>query len=100
MDIKLLLLWSALGGITPDLIRLVKAGDSGAPTYLKSWFFWISFVILALLGMVAAYLMPATSEKQAFAFGFSAPEILSRLAAKHDVDRVAGDHSLRTWWAG
>jgi len=98
MDVKLLL-WSALGGITPDLTRLVKAGALGAPSYLKSWFFWVSFIILALLGVAAAYLMPATNEKQAFAFGFSAPEILSRLAAKQDADRKVGDFTLRTWWA-
>ena len=43
------------GGALPDLLRLIKARNTGAPAYLGTGFFWCMWVVLILLGGVVAY---------------------------------------------
>ena len=94
-----------LGGVIPDVLRLIKGRHDGAPGYLKEWFFWVMFAVLVLIGGLAAYCGQATGAKEAVAFGFAAPEIISRAFGGSDADRGAPSGSgtnvfrkIRSWW--
>lgn len=93
-----------LGGALPDLLRLFRGRHEGAPAWLKTWFFWIMGIGLVLLGGVVAYFSAPSTWPAAIALGFSAPEILSRLAGGGDADMAAEDsepflNRVRRWWA-
>lgn len=95
-----------LGGILPDLLRLIKGRHDGAPGYLKDWFYWVMSAVLVLIGGLAAYYGQATGAKEAIAFGFAAPEIISRAFGGSDADRGAPRggganivRKIRSWWA-
>jgi hypothetical protein len=124
MTITTLIALGCVGGLLPDVIRLVKnRGNSAVPDYLKAPMFWIGFILLVAIGGFAAWLLGAQDLKQAVAFGYAAPELLSNLGAEpkgagqkkapEDVDRTrrAGDidrtprtkarrepFNLRRWW--
>jgi hypothetical protein len=90
-----------IGGLLPDVIRFVKGRFRGSfPGYLKRPMFWFGLLLLIALGGFAAWLLGASDAKQAIAYGFGAPELLSKLASKpvSDADRKLG-FSLREWWA-
>jgi hypothetical protein len=59
------------------------------PAYFKSPMFYVSLILLALLGGFSAWLLGAADVKQAVAYGFGAPEIISRVLGKigGNVDR-------------
>src|SRR5687767_6313449 len=94
------LAFGGIGGILPDVLRIVAARYDGPPKYLSSLFFWVSLVILVVLGGVTALAIRPTDMVAAFAVGFGAPEIISRVLAR------PGDRSpdaplltqLRSWW--
>src|SRR6185436_11386765 len=89
------------GGLLPDILRIVKSRYEGAPTYLRTAYFWFCLILLAGLGGLATYLVKPTALVEALAVGFSAPEILSRLLSK-PTDRSASQDfvdNLRAWWA-
>lgn len=108
-DLSMLLLGCA-GGIIPDVLRIIQDRHSlTIPAYLKSGVFWISLLLLAGLGGLTAWLFDAKDVKQALAFGFGAPEIISRVFGKiaggvdRGIDR--GDEqgatstlSFSEWW--
>jgi hypothetical protein len=104
-DIKIVVL-GFVAGIIPDVLRMVKLATVGAPAYVKSWFFWSSLVVLGLLGAFACWLVNPTGVLEAFAVGYSAPEILSRLGGKippglSDRGDGAGRPKIDTllgWW--
>jgi hypothetical protein len=60
--------------------------------------FWIGFGLLLVLGIAAAWLGEAKEIKEALAYGFSAPEIISRLLSKSTGDR-GSISSIRNWWS-
>ena len=106
-----ILLLGCVGGLLPDVLRIVKnRHNSSLPDYFKQPMFWLGWFLLVLLGGFAAWLLTAQDAKQAVAFGFAAPELLSNLGAKPeepgrtDIDR--GDRGeaprqpfkLRSWW--
>jgi len=94
-----------LGGAVPDVIRLVKARHDGPPPFVKTVFFWIMFAVLIVLGGLAARYGGAAGVKEALAFGFGAPEIISRLLGGGEADRGADQVTisawtrLQRWWA-
>ncbi|MGH7741604.1 MAG: hypothetical protein ACRENS_06225 [Candidatus Eiseniibacteriota bacterium] len=98
------LIWGVAGGLVPDLLRIIAARTGPVPSYLKSRFFFVSLALLALLGGLAVGLIGAGSPKEAFAIGFAAPEIISRLGAKSAGGQAQGMaargiRSVREWWA-
>jgi len=97
-----LVYFGALGGLLPDILRLVTTLRTGKmPDYLKTPAFWISLPLLAIVGAVAVWLAGATTAKAAVAIGFSAPEVISRIAGQTtQVNRggAEGKLSLLDWW--
>jgi len=106
MDLTLIAVGGA-GGLLPDAIRVAKNRyDPAALAYLKTATFWIGLAILVILGALTAWLANATDVKQALAYGFGAPEFISRVlggdgAAKSTFRSATttATHTLRTWWA-
>jgi hypothetical protein len=95
--------WSCLGGVLPDVLRMIAARHDGPPKYLKDSFFWISLVLLVGVAALAGYLSHPKDVVAALAVGFGAPEIISKLAGKPSDRSVSGKGSLasdlRSWWA-
>lgn len=91
------------GGALPDAIRLAKGRhEVELPAYLKSANFYLGFVVLVALGGAAAWLGEAKDVKTALAFGFAAPEIISRLLSSPNPATMADGGRLTTvrrWWA-
>jgi len=91
-----------LGGAIPDVLRLIKGRYDGAPAYLKTWFFWVMTIVLILLGGGVAVGLQAPGAKEALTFGFTAPEVISRLFGANDADRgfTGGGfiRHVRRWW--
>lgn len=103
-----MILLGCLGGILPDILRLIKNRyEIKVPEYFKSVFFWISLFLMVIVGGLAAWLLEANNAKQALAYGFSAPEILSKLFGKLAEGADRGDEKqegkkvssdLFAWW--
>lgn len=71
------ILWGCVGGLLPDVLRLIGQRYQEPPYYLKRWFFWFSLMLLVVVAGVAVHLLAPTRIIDAVAIGFSAPEILS-----------------------
>ena len=103
-----IVMMGCIGGLIPDLLRIVRVHtDPTLPPYLKTANFWIGLVGLVILGGLATWLLQATAPKEAFAYGFSAPELLSRALAARPAPAAiqppvggssAGAPSVRSWW--
>lgn len=94
--------WSCLGGVLPDVLRIVAARYGGPPKYLGQAFFWISLALLVILAGLTALLVNPTNRVEALAVGFGAPEIISKLLSR-PADRGVGQggsivSDLRSWW--
>lgn len=91
-----------LGGALPDLIRIIQNRyKTELPDYLKSINFAIGFILLIALGGFAAWLGEAKAVKEALAYGFGAPEIISRMLSGKAItmaEPVPGA-TLRRFWA-
>jgi hypothetical protein len=96
-------LLGCIGGLLPDILRIIKhRHDPGSLAYLKSGMFWVGLILLVLVGGLSAWVLQATDIKQALAYGFGAPELLSRfLGREPDVDRGEPQKpplTLTAWW--
>jgi hypothetical protein len=96
-----------VGGAIPDVIRIIQNRyQAHLPDYLKTPSFWLGFVFLLLLGGAAAWIGGATDVKSALAFGFGAPELVSRLLSSGGGGggggaAAGGPHTpnrIRRWW--
>lgn len=91
-----------LGGALPDVIRLIQNRyKTELPDYLLTLNFAIGFALLVALGGFAAWLGGARATKEALAYGFGAPEIVSRLLSTRAIT-LGGPGvgvSLRRFWA-
>jgi hypothetical protein len=96
-----LVLLGCAGGALPDIVRIVQnRREPTLPEYLKSANFWLGFALLLILGGLAAWLGEAKIAKEALAYGFGAPEIISRLLASPTTNRgPSGGMSTRRWWS-
>jgi hypothetical protein len=90
-----IVLSGCLGGILPDVLRLIGDRYRGAPAYLRQWFFWFSMFLLVGVAGLTTYLLSPSRIVDAIAIGFSAPEILSNaLGARkpRTIRRSVGRH--------
>ena len=61
-----LFLLGCLGGAVPDLLRIIKNRyKANLPKYLRSANFWIGLVILIGIGGLTAWILEATTAKDA-----------------------------------
>jgi hypothetical protein len=93
--------YGCLGGVIPDILRLVARRDKGAPAYARTWYFWVMLIVLVAIGGLAAWLEKPGNVKEAIAFGFTAPQVLSSLLGKTgDADRGSSGwwKRVRRWW--
>jgi hypothetical protein len=103
-----------IGGALPDILRLIAGRHGEAPKYLFSVYFWVSFVLLVVLGGSAIYVVHLVSPEvlsgsphrwiSALAIGYSAPSMVSKLLSEPDPSmrssvRGPATRSLRGWWA-
>ncbi len=71
-----------LGGLLPDVLRVVKNMYSEKfEDYWKRFHFWLGLFFLVGLGGLAAWAAGAEDFIEALAYGFSAPELLSKIFA-------------------
>ena len=86
------ILWACVGGLIPDILRLVKARYDDAPKYIKSAFFWLSLALLVAVAGLTSYLLTPNRIIDAVAIGFSAPQMLSTaLGQKHPAQSKEAD---------
>jgi len=102
-----LIAFGCVGGLIPDILRVIQnRHDTSRLQYLKTLGFWFALLLLVGLGGFLCWLLGANDVKQALAYGFGGPEILSKflggLAGSGDrgVDRgdESGQVGLLTWW--
>jgi hypothetical protein len=98
-----MILIGCAGGLIPDALRIVKNRyEPQVPEYLRSITFWIGLLLLVIFGGLAAWLGEAANVKQALAYGFAAPEFISRILSRGKAATPAaegeGKLSLREWW--
>jgi hypothetical protein len=100
MDWQIILL-GCVGGAIPDVIRFVQnRHEPSLPDYIKSGNFWIGLALLLVLGGAAAWLAQAQHAKEALAYGFAAPEVISRLLSTPATGRgPGGGMAIRRWWS-
>jgi hypothetical protein len=64
--------------------------------------FYLGLLLLVVLGGLAAWLGQAADVKQALAYGFAAPEFISRILSGGEVvaasRKGSGNLRLRAWW--
>lgn len=100
------ILLGALGGLIPDIVRVVRNRyDPTLPVYLKSIVFYVGLVLGMALGALASVLLHAQTPQEALALGFGAPEILTRLLGGQPAAALpkagtaaAVPRTLGRWW--
>jgi len=98
------IIFGCIGGFLPDLLRFIKGRTKGFPDYWSKPSFWLGLIFLVALGGFTAWVGGANEVKVALAYGYGAPEVLSRLIASEpegekEAVRGAPGFSLRAWWA-
>lgn len=81
-----LFILGAVGGAIPEVLRVIAWGrnpDPKKPTIppWKDAGFFVSAVLAMGLGVLAVYLLKAITPIQAVAFGYAAPDLLTRAFA-------------------
>jgi len=96
------ILFGCIGGLIPDALRFIKGRyELSIPAYLSKPNFWIGIILLIAVGGFCTWLIGPANVKEALAYGFSAPELLSKLFSKPSAQTDRGDarFDLRSWWA-
>jgi len=115
METAGLIVVGCAGGLLPDILRIIKnRHNSELPTYFRVPTFWLGLVSLVVLGGFAVWISGAAHPREALIIGFTAPEVISNLAARGpssvdqaylkraDLEQGAKDtrrFKLRKWWA-
>jgi hypothetical protein len=97
-----LIILGCIGGLLPDVLRLVKGRYKGFSSYWREPSYWLGLMLLIALGGFAAWIGEAKEAVQALAYGFGAPEVITKLLSSGPEEtavRGAREFSLRSWWA-
>jgi hypothetical protein len=95
-----LILLGCAGGALPDVIRIIQnRHQNELPDYVYSLDFWIGFLLLVGFGGLAVWFGAASEAKEALAYGFGAPEIISRLLSSPPITLRDTTDRIRRWWA-
>jgi len=94
-------IFGLVGGAIPDVIRLIQGRYAETlPNYLKNLNFWLGFAFLVATGGLVAWLGKSQSIQAALAYGFAAPEILSRLLSTSTPSNLSlPGRTLRHFWS-
>src|SRR5829696_5359246 len=99
MDWKIIAL-GCVGGAIPDAIRFINNRYSvELPEHYASVNFWVGFLLLVILGGAAAWLGGAKEVQAALAYGFAAPEIISRSLSSGPITLSKPSSIIRRWWS-
>ena len=74
-----MLIFGLVGGLLPDLLRIIKLKYDEVPAYLKKPWFYIGTLLQMALGVFIVYLLQVDEAVYALACGYSAPQILTNL---------------------
>ncbi|RWP58615.1 hypothetical protein [Mesorhizobium sp.] len=104
LDTFSIILWGAVGGLIPDVLRLIRSRHGQAPDYFGHWHFWMALVLMVALGALAAWLSAPTKVFDAIAYGIAAPAVFEGLLAdKSKEPRLNESSNLidswRYWWS-
>jgi len=94
----------ALGGVLPDLIKIVRKRFESAPVYFKSVFYWVNLLILAMLGAGVAIWRKPHDILEAITFGAAALTFLTQALGLSDNAKHLGAEKtdmvtrIRRWW--
>jgi len=86
------ILLGCLGGIIPDVLRLLKLGDNDiykTHDYLKQGFFYVILLLQILFGALVVYVLRVQSNLEALVYGYAAPQVITTVAAGI-IKRAAG----------
>lgn len=98
MSDSIIILIGCLGGLIPDMLRIVKGRhEAKLPEYLRYANFWLGLILLVVIGGLAAWLAEATEVKQALAYGYAAPELISRIFSKTNEHVNNGKDNVRSF---
>lgn len=73
-----LVIAGCIGGLVPELIRIGKGPVDGI---FKTPAYWLQLIAQIALGGVVAYFLSPGSPQEAFTYGFTAPQLATRIAA-------------------
>jgi hypothetical protein len=103
--------YGCFGALVPDILRVIRERYQPKILYLRYAPFWIGLALLVGLGGLLAYWCKADTIQAALAYGFSGPEIVTRLLATltrppSAIGGAAGGGAvpaprlnIREWWA-
>jgi hypothetical protein len=100
-----ILVVGCLGGLIPDALRLIQGRYAGSlPAYLSTPNFWVGLILLVLIAGLVTWFVPARDFKEALAFGYGAPEFLSRLLSNDKPPSLGPTrpfnlHAVRHFWS-
>jgi hypothetical protein len=104
METWTVLLWGAVGGAIPDILRLIRERRGEAPVYLTKWWFWLGFILALAVGALVAWIFTPARILDAIAYGIAAPSILQGLTADRSKEPRLGTNNnpvdaIRYWWS-
>lgn len=79
---NIMIVLGAIGGALPDLLRIIASKNSSKiPEFLTWPMFWAGLALQVALGGFLGYLLHPADKLSAVAYGFSGPELITRLVA-------------------
>jgi hypothetical protein len=103
-------IYGCLGALLPDVIRVIRDHYQPSLPYFRYAPFWIGLALMVGIGGALAFWSGADTVQEALAYGYSGPEILTRLLAApvRPPSAIGGQvggaqpvprFNLREWWA-
>jgi hypothetical protein len=104
-------IYGCLGALLPDVTRIIRDRFQASIPYFSYAPFWIGLALMVALGGGLALGLKADSVQEALAYGFSGPEIVTRLLAAptRPVSAIGGAGGgapapatplrIQDWWA-
>ncbi|RWA62924.1 hypothetical protein [Mesorhizobium sp.] len=94
----------AVGGVLPDIIRIIRKRFEATPAYVKRRAYWLSVGFLAIVGAVASVTAHAGTAHEAMAYGAGSFALLTQAVGQSDEKHLGGADEasiftqIRTWW--
>jgi len=104
MDIIEAAIWGAVGGVLPDIMKLLRKRFQQRPTYVGRAWYWLNVVLLAIIGAIISVISHPNAIQDALAYGAASLALLTQLFGKDDDQHLGGSGAsaikkIRGWWA-